>query len=56
MLKMIFPRLIVDEVVVKEDEVKGVNIRLRYCIHEAFEGGGCIVEKKVITKNSYWPS
>ena len=46
MLKMIFPRLIVDEDVVKEHKDKGLKIRFQCVIHEALEGGRCIAKAK----------
>lgn len=43
---MRFPRLIVDEDVIKEHKDTGLKIRLQYVIHEAFEGGLYIEKEK----------
>ena len=46
MLEMSFPRLIVDEDVIKEDKEKVSKIRFHNFIHEALEGGRHITKSK----------
>ena len=52
MLEMSFPRLTIEEYVIKEFKDKDSEIQFQDFVHEPLEGGWLIAEAKGMTKNS----